>query len=111
MASASQHINPSIAPSIGEVSLAMTNRLLSASASHLERSGLPTTISMEETDRDSASRQVVFLVHVMKSSHFGTFCNLMSLETFQLAISCNYHRFIVLFPQVLDAPLGVNHME
>ena len=59
MASASQHINPSIAPSIGEVSLAMTNRLLSASASHLERSGLPTTISMEETDRDSASRQVV----------------------------------------------------
>ena len=58
MASASQHINPSIAPSIGEVSLAMTNSLLSASASHLERSGITTAINMDDNDRDSSSRQV-----------------------------------------------------
>lgn len=44
--------NPSIAPSIGEASVAMTNSL-SASGSHIDRMG----ILRDESDRDSASHR------------------------------------------------------
>jgi len=49
-------INPSIGPSIGEMSVGMTNSL-SASSSHLERVGV---IREDGTsDRDSASHQAI----------------------------------------------------
>ena len=46
--------NPSIGPSIGEVSLPMTNSL-SASGSHMDRVG----IMRDESDRDSASNRAL----------------------------------------------------
>ena len=46
--------NPSIGPSIGEMSVAMTNSL-SASGSHMERAGL----MRDESDRDSASNRAL----------------------------------------------------
>jgi len=48
-------VNPSIGPSIGEMSVGMTNSL-SASGSHLERVGV---IREDSCDRDSASRQAI----------------------------------------------------
>ena len=53
------HVNPSIGPSIGEMSVGMTNSL-SASGSHLERDHAGTqTIREDSSDRDSASRQAI----------------------------------------------------
>ena len=45
--------NPSIGPSIGELSLGMTNSL-SASGSHMERIGI-----IHESDRESASHRAI----------------------------------------------------
>ena len=47
--------NPSIAPSIGDASLGMTNSL-SASGSHMDRVGI---IRDEISDRDSASNRAI----------------------------------------------------
>lgn len=47
-------INPSIGPSIGEMSVGLTNSL-SASGSHLDRVG----VIREDCDRDSASQQAI----------------------------------------------------
>ena len=46
--------NPSIGPSIGEMSVAMTNSL-SASGSHMDRVG----VLRDESDRDSASNRAI----------------------------------------------------
>lgn len=47
--------NPSIGPSIGEMSMVMTNSLLSASGSHLDRVG----ILRDDLDRESASNRAI----------------------------------------------------
>lgn len=49
------HVTPSIGPSIGEMSVGMTNSL-SASGSHLERVGV---IREDSCDRDSASQHAI----------------------------------------------------
>ena len=46
--------NPSIGPSIGEMSVAMTNSL-SASGSHIDRMG----VIRDESDRESASHRAI----------------------------------------------------
>ncbi len=46
--------NPSIGPSIGEMSMGMTNSL-SASGSHMDRVG----VLRDESDRDSSSNRVL----------------------------------------------------
>ncbi|KAL3892345.1 hypothetical protein ACJMK2_004558 [Sinanodonta woodiana] len=69
--------NPSIAPSIGEASVGMTNSLYSASGSHMDRIG----IIRDESDRDSASNRAMAGASLNGSLCGSTYAAVVSYQT------------------------------
>ena len=68
--------NPSIAPSIGEASVGMTNSIYSASGSNMDRVGI-----IPESDRDSASNRAIAGASLNGSMSGSTYAAVIGLHT------------------------------